>query len=100
MTSQATIRRLDEEITGRRQQIAALQVEIARLEDSRRVFMSLMEADQHATETRAQRAEGPPPGLSNGSHGKPMLIVRKTTQDEPQAAQEKAPRKKRVLPTA
>jgi hypothetical protein len=95
MTSQSTIRRLDEEITERRQRIAALQVEIARLEDSRRVFMSLMEADQHAAETRAHRAEGPPPGLTNGSHAKPMLIVRKTTQDSPPPAAEKKVRKPR-----
>lgn len=87
---QRMLKRLDEEITGHRQQIAMHQVEIARLEDSRRVFMSLAEADQHRTNGHAQDTT---PTLANGSHAKPVLIVRKTTQDTPPPA-EPAPRKK------
>ena len=69
----ATLRRIDEEINGTRQQIAALQVNIVRLEDTRRVIMGLAEADQAASH--------PHPGevLLPGSHARPELIVRPTT---------------------
>lgn len=86
------LKRIDDEITSHRQQIAAHQVHIARLEDSRRVFMGLAEADQMAAQGAPVEAT---PALSNGSHGKPMLIVRKTTQDTPPPAEKpaKKPRK-------
>lgn len=95
MSNQATLRRLDGEITQRRQQIAALQVEIARLEDTRRVLMSLDEADQMAAHSRH---EPPPSTLMNGSHAKPVLIVRKTTEDSPPAEKGPTGRKKERKP--
>lgn len=89
MINQATLKRIDDEITQHRQQIAAHQVHIARLEDTRRVLMGLVEEDQTAAQARR---EGPPPTLTNGSHAKPMLIVRKTTQDAPPAEKGKKKR--------
>lgn len=86
--AQKLLKRFDDEITSHRQQIAAHQVHIARLEDSRRLIMGLAEADQ----MHAQAEPVGTPALSNGSHAKPMLIVRKTTQDTPPPV-EKAPRK-------
>jgi hypothetical protein len=65
----AQLRRIDQEITGHRQQIARLQVEIARLEDARLVISALAERDQM----------GPgivEPPLLAGSQG-PLLVVRK-----------------------
>lgn len=86
---QGTLRRLDEEITGREQQIAMHQVEIARLVTTRRTLMNIAESDIEA----ATVAKHVPPHL-NGSFAKPMLIVRKTgTGDEPAPA--KSSRRKR-----
>jgi hypothetical protein len=76
---QATLRRLDEEIVGHKQQIARHQVEIARLQDTRMVLMHLVESDQEAAEA-ARREERV--NLINGQHAKPVLIVRKTGSDE------------------
>lgn len=67
----ATLRRIDEELTATRQQIAALQVSIVRLEDTRRVLMGLAEADQAA---EAHRGDA----LLPGSSARPQLIVRPT----------------------
>lgn len=72
-----TLRRIDEEITATRQQIAALQVNIVRLEDARRVFMGMAEADQAHREAGG-RAEL----LAPGSHARPQLIVRPTGSSE------------------
>lgn len=76
---QATLRRIDEEITGHTQQIARHRVEIARLQETRLVLMNLAEGDIVAAHaTREERA-----GVINGAHAKPMLIVRKVgTGDE------------------
>src|SRR5207249_2226922 len=74
---QSTLRRLDEEIVGHKQQIARSQVEIARLQDTRMVLMRLAEDDiAHAEAERAERA-----GMIAGEHAKPVLIVRKTTEE-------------------
>ena len=78
------LRRIDDEITDHRQQIAAHQVHIARLEDTRRVLQGLAEQDE--AHRHHQTPAGASPTLMNGSHAKPVLIVRKVTQDEPQAA--------------
>lgn len=94
MINQTTLKRIDDEITERRQRIAAWQVEIARLEDTRRVLMGLAEADQMA---HAARHEPTPSVLGNGSHGKPMLIVRRTTEDAPPAKAQKKQRKTRDM---
>ena len=76
---QATLRRLDEEITSNRQQIAALQVGIMRLEDTRRVLMGISEADAFAAERRASGIDL----LTPGSTAQPQLIVRKIGSDKP-----------------
>lgn len=74
MNVDATLRRIDEEIVAHRQQIAAHQVSIARLEDSRKVLMGLAEGDQIAREVaKTERV-----GQINGEHARPMLIVRRT----------------------
>lgn len=79
MSVAQTLRRIDDEITICRQEIARQQVNIARLEDTRRVLMSLEEADQEATGMRkAERL-----GVVAGSAGRPMLVVRKVTEDAP-----------------
>lgn len=71
-----TLTRIDREITERRQQIAYQQVEIARLEDTRRVLMGLAEADM-------ARPESEPTAQINGANARPVLIVRRTgTGDE------------------
>lgn len=51
----ATLKRIDDEIVQRRQNIAYHQVEIARLEDTRRVLMGLAEEDIE----RAEQARNP-----------------------------------------
>ena len=48
----ATLKRIDDEIVTRRQNIAYHQVEIARLEDTRKVLMSLAEDDIERAEQR------------------------------------------------
>lgn len=75
---QTMLRRLDEEITGSRQEIARQQVNIARLEDTRRVLMGLAEADQEAQAHRAADRQHVIPG----SHARPVLVVRKTGTGE------------------
>ena len=94
MNVDATLRRIDEEIVDHRQQIAAHQVAIMRLEDSRKVLMGLAEGDQIAAEmARAERTAAP--GEIYG-HGRRMLIVRRTgSGDEgPPPAPKKAKAKK------
>ena len=71
--TQQMLRRIDDEITLNRQEIARRQVDIARLEDTRRVLMGLEETDQAAAEARKSAHAG----LIPGSSGKPVLIVRK-----------------------
>jgi predicted phage tail protein len=76
MNVDAMLRRIDEEITQHNQEIAARQVAIMRLQDSRRVLMGLAEGDQIKAEmARAERAGAP--AQING-HAQPMLIVRRT----------------------
>lgn len=80
---QATLRRIDEEIVGHKQQIAMHQVELVRLQDTRNVLMGLAEADiAHAEASKAERVNA---RLMAGEHAKPMLIVRPTGsgEDEP-----------------
>lgn len=94
MNVDAMLRRIDEEITGHRQEIAARQVAIARLEDSRRVLMGLAEGDQIKAEmARAERVGAP--AQING-HAQPMLIVRRVgSGDEgppPASPKKKKPR--------
>lgn len=94
MNVDATLRRIDEEIVEHRKQIATHQVAIARLEDTRRVLMGLVEGDQIAAEmARAERTAAP--DQING-HARPMLIVRRTgSGDEgPPPAPKKAKAKK------
>jgi len=75
MNVDAMLRRIDDEITAHRQEIAGRQVAIARLEDSRRVLMGLAEGDQIKAEmARAERTGAP--AQING-HAQPMLIVRR-----------------------
>lgn len=89
----ATLRRLDEEITGHRQRIAMSQVEICRLEDTRRVLMSIAETDM-AMKEAAERGEESRRRL-NGAHAAPVLIVRKTgSGDEPQSTPKSEPKKR------
>lgn len=70
----ATLRRIDEEIVGHKQQIARSQVEIMRLQDTRQVLARLVEDDQHAE----QAAKMERLGVLAGAHAKPELIVRMT----------------------
>lgn len=81
-----TLKRIDDEIIQRRQNIAYHQVEIARLEDTRKVLMSLAEDDQERAEQarNPERLSGPieqtitvrkigggeegPPPKANGGH--------------------------------
>jgi hypothetical protein len=90
MNVDATLRRLDEEIVGHRQQIATHQVAIARLEDTRKVLMGLAEGDQIAREVaKAERV-----GQISGEHARPMLIVRRTgtgDEDGTESARRKGP---------
>lgn len=87
--NQQLLKRIDDEITGHRQQIAAHQVHIARLEDTRRVLQGLAEADMEA-----KTVAGTTPALERGQNGKPVLIVRKMTEDAPPAAVKKTKRKR------
>lgn len=73
-----TLRRIDQEIDHRRQQIAIQQVEIVRLEDSRKTLMRLADDDIAA----AQMAREQQQSLGRSSSAKPLLIVRQTTEDE------------------
>ena len=79
---QAMLRRIDEELTAHRQTIAVSRVKIGELEETRRILMGLSEDDQAAAEAR--KGNG---GLLEGSHAKPVLIVRKISNgaahDEP-----------------
>jgi hypothetical protein len=75
---QNQLRRIDQEITGRRQQIAQLQVEIVRLEDARIVLAALAERDQ----TGDGVVEPPLLAASLG----PLLVVRKARPDGEEGA--------------
>lgn len=90
MSTQQTLRRIDEEITFNRQQIARLQVDIVRLEDTRRVLMGLEEADAQAAAHRKADREN----LIAGSAGKPVLIVRPTTDEKPKKSRRGGARKR------
>lgn len=71
MKSRDILKRIDAEIDQRRREIAVHQLEIYRLEESRQVFMKMVEDDMEA----AQRTDGHHPTLGNGH--KPVLIARK-----------------------
>src|SRR5688572_14989607 len=75
----ATLRRIDEEITGWRQQIARARNEIGRLEETRLTILGLAEADQ-----AAHHAGGP--ALLPGSAAHPQLIVRRTGGEDGSAS--------------
>jgi len=70
---QNQLRRIDQEITLLRQQIARCRNEIGALEEARLVVIGLAERDQMGA-----RPEEPP--LLNGSQG-PLLVVRKALSD-------------------
>lgn len=77
------LRRLDDEIGQHRRDIAVHQVEIARLEDARRVVIGLAEKDATIA------AEGPARQL-NGHAEKPLLIVREAkSEDVDEAARQR-----------
>lgn len=70
---EGTLRRIDEEITGHKQNIARSQVEVMRLQETRLVLMGIAEGDAAAHEqAKAERVH-----TINGSHAKPVLIVRR-----------------------
>jgi len=76
---QATLKRIDEQITGHHQTIARVRVEIAKLQEARLTLMGLAEEDIAAAGYAREERQG----VINGSHAKPMLIVRKVgTGDE------------------
>jgi hypothetical protein len=79
MSNQATLRRLDEEITWCNQQIAALHVQIANAQIARRTIMGIEEADQAAAEARKAAHTN----LIPGGSGRPMITVRKIREEEP-----------------
>jgi len=78
---QATLRRIDEEITGHHQQIARHRVEIARLQETRLVLMGIAEGDAAAHERASQERVH----TINGAHARPVLIVRKEGSGEAEA---------------
>lgn len=78
---QATLRRIDEEITGHHQQIARHRVEIARLQETRLVLMGIAEGDMAAAERASQQRVH----TINGAHARPVLIVRKEGSGEAEA---------------
>lgn len=78
---QATLRRIDEEITGHHQQIARHRVEIARLQETRLVLMGIAEGDMAAAERASQERVH----TINGAHARPVLIVRKEGSGEAEA---------------
>jgi hypothetical protein len=91
MNVDAMLRRIDEEITGHRQEIAGRQVAIARLEDSRKVLMGLAEGDMIKAEMAKAERVGAPAQI-NG-HAQPMLIVRRVgSGDEGPPPKAKKPR--------
>lgn len=81
------LRRIDDELTYNRQQIALLRVKNAELEETRRTIMGLEEADQAAAEFRKAAHAG----LVPGSSAKPLLVVRKATNGSAEKASEDAP---------
>jgi hypothetical protein len=75
-----TLKRIDDEIVHRKQQIAMHQVEIARLQDTRLVLVGLVEEDIATAEAARMERAGvighqPQPQ-------RPMIVVRKTAEDE------------------
>lgn len=84
----AQLRRIDEEITSHRRQIAVHQIEIVRLEDARLVISALAEQDQ------ARPAKGDQLHI-NGAQ-RPVLVVRKTAEEEPKPKKPKKPRSERI----
>lgn len=75
------LRRIDEEITGHNQRIALSRLEIMRLQETRLTLMGLAEQDEAAKAFAAGQ-----PSLLAGSSAKPVLIVRKTSEDAPTPA--------------
>ena len=74
-----TLKRIDEEIVGHKQAIARHQIEIVRLQDTRSVLMHLVEDDIAAAEaSRSQERHA----ILAGQGSKPMIVVRKVTEDE------------------
>lgn len=74
----STLTRIDEEITGHEQMIARSQVEIHRLQTTRRTLMAIAESDiQHAEAMRQDDRK-----VIAGEHAKPVLIVRKAGSGE------------------
>lgn len=73
-----TLRRIDEEIIGHNQNIARSRVEIARLQETRLVLAGIAESDT----MEAQLAKEESQRTIAGSHGRPVLIVRKMGTDE------------------
>jgi hypothetical protein len=90
----ATLRRIDEEITGHKQRIAYSQVEIMRLQDTRQVLARLVEDDQHAE----QQAKLERLGVVGGEHAKPVLIVRQTGTGGEDGAASKAVKNGTAVP--
>ena len=82
----ATLRRIDEQITGYNQQIARARVEIARLQETRLVLSGLAEEDVILAEQAKQEARG----VINGSHARPVLIVRKVGTGDEEGSASKA----------
>jgi len=76
MNMQAMLRQIDENIDRRRQHIAVLRVEISELEDSRKTLMRMADDQIAAAEYERQQKS-----LGAGSSAKPMLIVRKTSEE-------------------
>lgn len=87
MSTAQTLRRIDDEITTCRQEIARQQVNIARLEDTRRVLMGLEEADQTAQQMRKEDRQS----VIAGSSARPMLVVRRIAEDAPPVDPASAP---------
>lgn len=91
MNVDAMLRRIDDEITQHNQEIAARQVAIMRLQDTRKVLMGLAEGDQIAAEeAKLQRGAA----QLNG-HSAPMLIVRRIGSGDDEAPAPKKSKNKK-----
>lgn len=75
---QATLRRIDKEITGHNQLIARSRVEIARLQETRNVLMNLADEDVIAAHMSKEERQN----VINGAHAKPLLVVRRMGSEE------------------
>lgn len=71
----STLRRIDQEIDTQRKEILVRQALITQLEDSRKLFMGMVEADLTATQAPRQQQ------LAAGSMAKPVLIMRPMTEE-------------------